>query len=75
MSFIRYIKDCIHYAKSFPFRPGFNRRIWLRNVLYVNAQLKYWHGRMITRLIMQRDKVSDRLSIERRKRLLAKELV
>lgn len=50
MSFIRYIKDCIHYAKRFPCNGG-KRMTWLRNVLYVNAQPKYWHGWLITKVL------------------------
>lgn len=50
MSFIRYVKDCVHYAKRFPLISG-SRRLWLRNVLYCNAQPKYWHGRLISKLL------------------------
>lgn len=51
MSFINYIKDCIEFAKRFPLRNGDNKRIWFRNVLYVNAQPKYWHGWIISKLL------------------------
>lgn len=47
---IQYIKDCIHYAKRFPFTRGSCRK-WLRNVLYVNAEPKYWYGRLITKIL------------------------
>ena len=50
MSFIRYIKDCIHFARIYPFENG-SKRLWLRNVLYINAQPKYWHGRLIDKLL------------------------
>ena len=50
MSFIRYIKDCIHFMKRFPLNGG-NRKIYARNVLYCNAQPKYWHGRLIGRIL------------------------
>ena len=50
MSFIRYIQDCINFAKRFPLGDG-NKRIWLRNVLYCNAQPRYWHGRLIMKLL------------------------
>ena len=50
MSFIRYIKDCIWFAKRYPLRDG-KFFIWLRNVLYVNAQPRYWHGRIISRIL------------------------
>lgn len=50
MSFIRYVKDCVHYAKRFPLING-SRRLWVRNVLYCNAQPKYWHGRLISKLL------------------------
>lgn len=50
MSIINYIKDCKQYAKAFPFRGG-SRWTWIRNVLYCNAQPKYWHGRIITKII------------------------
>lgn len=51
MSFINYIKDCVHFAKRFPLKKGDNRRIWLRNVLYCNAQPCYWHGKLITKIL------------------------
>lgn len=49
MSFIGYIRDCIWFAKKFPRKDG---SFWLhlRNVLYCNAQPKYWHGKIITKL-------------------------
>ena len=51
MSFINYIKDCIRFAKWYPLRKGDNPKIWLRNVLYCNAQPRYWHGRLISKLL------------------------
>lgn len=51
MSFINYIKDCIRFAKWYPFRKGNNLKIWIRNVLYCNAQPRYWHGRLISKLL------------------------
>ena len=51
MNFINYIKDCIHFAKRFPMGPNGNRKTWLRNVLYCNAQPRYWHGALITKLL------------------------
>ena len=50
MSFIRYIRDCIHFAKKYPFEDG-SKRIWLRNVLYINSQPKYLYGRIIDKLL------------------------
>lgn len=50
MSFVNYVKDCIRFAKKFPFTGG-NRRTWIRNVLYCNAQPKYLHGRIITKVL------------------------
>lgn len=50
MSFIRYLQDCINFARRYPFQKG-SRRIWLRNVLYCNAQPKYWHGKIITKIL------------------------
>ena len=49
MSIVRYIKDCVHFAKRFPCKDGY-KGTWIRNVLYCNAQPKYWHGRLISRL-------------------------
>ena len=46
MSFIKYIKDCIHFAKKYPFTHKGIKRIWLRNILYINAQPKYWISRI-----------------------------
>lgn len=55
MSIIRYIIDCRQFAKAFPFKKGKGKRmIWLRNVLYLNAQPKYLHGRIITWLLDRR---------------------
>lgn len=54
MSFIKYIKDCIHFAKKYPFTHKGIKRIWLRNMLYINAQPKYWHGRLISRILKQK---------------------
>ena len=48
---IGYIKDCLEYAKRFPFKKGDKLLIWLRNVLYVNAQPRYWYGRLITKIL------------------------
>lgn len=53
MGVIRYIGDCIKYAKRYPLKDG-DFKIWIRNVLYVNAQPKYIHGRIITRLLDRR---------------------
>ena len=50
MYFINYVKDCIWYAKRYPLNGG-KFRIWIRNVLYVNAQPKYLLGRVISSII------------------------
>lgn len=51
MSFIKFIKDCVHFAKRYPFTHKGIKRIWLRNILYINAQSKYWHGRLISKIL------------------------
>lgn len=51
MSFIKYIKDCIHFAKRYPFKHKGVKKVWLRNILYINAQPRYWHGRLISRIL------------------------
>jgi len=50
MSFLRYIKDCLDFAKEYPLNNG-KRLLWIRNILYLNAQPKYWHGWLITKLL------------------------
>lgn len=51
MSFIKYIKDCIHFAKRYTFTHKGIKKVWLRNILYINAQSRYWHGRLISRIL------------------------
>lgn len=50
MYLITYIKDCIHFAKRYPLNGG-KPLLWFRNVLYVNAQPKYFFGRVITSIL------------------------
>ena len=51
---VEYIKDCKRYMKLFPYHnedgKG-NKRIYVRNVLYCNAQPKYLLGRIITKAL------------------------
>lgn len=52
MSFLRYIKDCLDFAKEYPLNKiGGKRLLWIRNILYINAQPKHWHGWLITKLL------------------------
>lgn len=47
---ITYVKDCVRFAKRYPLNGG-KFFVWIRNVLYVNAQPKYFIGRVITALL------------------------
>lgn len=68
MSFIKYIKDCIHFAKIYPFMHKGIKRIWLRNILYINAQPKYWHGRLISKILKKTSRKHTCKRQQRRKR-------
>ena len=54
MYLFEYIKDCKNFMKMYPFRnldgKG-NKRIYYRNVLYINAQPKYFLGRVISKIL------------------------
>ena len=54
MYLFRYIKDCIDYIKRYPFdktNKKNKRKIYYRNVLYVNAQPRYFLGRVISNIL------------------------
>lgn len=53
MYLFEYIKDCKRFMKMYPFNKDSkeNKRIYYRNVLYVNAQPKYLLGRIITKIL------------------------
>lgn len=54
MYLFEYIKDCKEFMKRYPFNKNdknSKRKIYLRNVLYVNAQPKYLLGRVISNIL------------------------
>ena len=54
MYLFEYIKDCKRFMRDYPFdnKDGKgNKRIYYRNVLYINAQPKYLLGRIITKIL------------------------
>ena len=57
MYLIEYITDCKNYVKLFPYeeKPHSSKRIYWRNVLYINAQPKYFLGRVISKIITSFD--------------------
>ena len=60
----RYIKDCKDYMKKYPLENGNNKRIYYRNVLYINSQPKYLLGRLIDKLINIYDKAYKKFGRE-----------
>ena len=45
-AFFNFIKDCIRYSKVCPFTTG-SRVLYIRNLIYLNSQPKYFYGRCI----------------------------
>lgn len=60
MYLFRYIKDVNDYVKRtyhYKNEKGFNKRIYWRNVLYINSQPRYLLGRLIDKLIRLYDSI------------------
>lgn len=62
MYLVRYVKDCRRFMRDYPPDEKTNKKIYYRNVLYINSQPKYALGRFIDRIIRFYDNVSSRRS-------------
>lgn len=53
MNIIKYIKDCLCFMKRFPYKKenGTSFSLYIRNVLYINAQPKYLYGKLVTKFL------------------------
>ena len=51
MYLLHYVKDCKWFAEQFPYDGKGSKLLWVRNVLYCNAQPKYFSGRLIGAVI------------------------
>lgn len=60
MYLVRYVKDCRRFMRDYPINDKTNKKIYYRNVLYINSQPKYALGRFIDTVIRFYDKVSAR---------------
>lgn len=62
MYVIQYIKDCKRYMNWYPLTDKGNKRIYYRNVLYINSQPRYLFGRIMDRLIKIYDYVYHKIN-------------
>ncbi len=57
MYLVTYIKDCKRYMRDYPLTKDGNKRIYYRNVLYINSQPRYLFGRLIDKIIRLYDSI------------------
>ena len=61
MYLVTYIKDCKRYMRDYPLTQKGNKRVYYRNVLYINSQPRYLLGRFIDRCIRLYDSIYHKI--------------
>lgn len=57
---ITFIKDCKDFMKRYPLEKGDNKRLYFRNLLYLNAQCGTWLDNVVHSFIRLYDKIVRR---------------
>lgn len=61
MYLFQYVNDCKRFMKWFPLTDKGNKRVYYRNVLYINAQETYLFGRIMGNLIRFYDSIYHKI--------------